>query len=95
MPRTDSAERATTPLTAAERETVILIDDASGVASIATHQRRIITKLERNPAARKIEDLTHGSQPGARYEMPARLVSFRRPSPSRPDAARNLPKRSA
>jgi hypothetical protein len=66
-----------TPLSAYERETVIVFNDEEDLATITTHQRRILTKLERNPAAEKIEDLPHGSQPRARYRVPARLISIR------------------
>ncbi len=64
-------------LTAPERETVILMSDADGIATITTHQRRILTKLEGNPSAVKVEGLTHGSTAGAKFEIPARLVSLR------------------
>ena len=64
-------------LTAPERETVIIFSDADNTATITTHQRRIITKLERNPAARKIDDLTFGSTAGAKFELDASLISFR------------------
>jgi hypothetical protein len=66
-----------TPLSAYERETIIVFNDEEELATITTHQRRILTKLERNPAAEKIEDLPHGSQPGARYSVPAQLISIR------------------
>ena len=41
-------------LTAPERETVITFSDADDTATIHTHQRRIITKLNNNPAATKV-----------------------------------------
>jgi hypothetical protein len=66
-----------TPLSAYERETIIVFNDAEDLATVTTHQRRMLTKLERNPAAEKIEDLPHGSQPGARYSVPAQLISIR------------------
>jgi hypothetical protein len=65
------------PLSAYERETIIVMNDEEATATITTHQRRILTKLERNPAAEKIEDLAHGRQPGARYSLPAQLISIR------------------
>jgi hypothetical protein len=46
-------------------------------ASSHTHQRRIITKLRNNPAAKEIEDLTFGGSAGAEFEIPADLISFR------------------
>jgi len=66
-----------TPLNAYERETVVVFNDGDELATVTSHQRRILTKLERNPAAVKTEDLRHGSQPGARFTIPARLISFR------------------
>jgi len=65
-------------LTPYERETVILMSDGDDVATIATHQRTVLTKLENNPAAVKVEDLTHGGSRGAKFTLPAKLVSFRR-----------------
>jgi len=75
---TNTTDRRTMDhLTPFERETVILMSDGDGVATVTTHQRTVLTKLERNPSAVKIEDLTHGSTAGARFEMPAHLISFR------------------
>jgi hypothetical protein len=37
----------------------------------------IITKLRKNPAATLNEEYRHGTSVGARYELPAELVSFR------------------
>ena len=64
-------------LTAAERETVIIMDDERDIATVSTHQRRLITRLERNPLAVKIGDLTYGTTVGAKFELPAWSVSFR------------------
>jgi hypothetical protein len=64
-------------LTAPERETVILLSDADGVARISTHQPTILTKLRNNPAAVEIEDLSFGTTRGASFEIPASLISFR------------------
>lgn len=79
-----------TSLTAPERETVILMSDADDTATITTYQRPIVTKLERNPAVTKIEDLDYGSTRGARFEMPAALLSFRSKKATRPDVAARL-----
>ena len=77
-------------LTAAERETVILFDDSSDTATITTWQRSVITKLERNPAATKVEEWRYGTSVGARFTLPAKLVSFRttvrKGGPGNPDA---------
>jgi hypothetical protein len=64
-------------LTPEERETVIVFSDADGIATITTHQRRILTKLRNNPAAREVEDLSYGTTAGARFELPVSLLSFR------------------
>jgi hypothetical protein len=64
-------------LTAAERETVIIFNDLDDVAHVATHQRTVLTKLRRNPAAREIRDMTHGPTAGAEFELPKALISFR------------------
>lgn len=85
---TDAPDRVGPALTAPERETVILMSDADGIARISTHQRRILTKLERNPSARKVKDIAHGSQPGAIFEVPASLVSIRNGKRKLSEAAR-------
>ena len=76
-----SAERKLEPvtdsLTAPERETVIVFNDEDDFAEITTHQRTWVTRLHKNPAAEKLEDLTYGSTTGARFRVPARLVSVR------------------
>lgn len=59
-------------LTAPERETVITFSDADDTATIHTHQRRIITKLLNNPAAKKVEDLTFEGSAGAVFEISGR-----------------------
>lgn len=70
MPRTQA-------LTPAERETVILLNDEDDTAIVSTHQRSVLTKLERNPSATKLEDLSVGKNKGARFSMPKNLISFR------------------
>ena len=42
-----------TPLSAYERETIIMFDDEEDLPSITTHQRRILTKREGNPSRRE------------------------------------------
>ncbi len=64
-------------LTAPERETIISFCDDSETAYIYTSQRAIQTKLRKNPAATLIEEGSHGGSVWARFELPARLVSFR------------------
>lgn len=53
------------------------MNDESKVASIFTHQRTMITKLSKNPAATLVEEGFFGKNPWARFEMPANLISFR------------------
>jgi hypothetical protein len=78
-------------LTPAERETVILMDDASDVAIVSTHWRRVVTRLERNPLAVKTAGLTYGTTGDARFEIPTWSVSFRR----KPRKASNHPRNTA
>jgi hypothetical protein len=66
-----------TSLTAAERETVIIMDDQSDTATVSTYQRRIITRLEKNPLARKVKEYRCGRSVGAEFELPAWSISFR------------------
>jgi hypothetical protein len=70
-------------LTAPERETVITFSDADDMATVHTHQRRIITKLKNNPAAELIEDISFDVTPGAVFELPAHRISFRGPKRQR------------
>jgi hypothetical protein len=65
------------PLTPYERETVVLFNDEEAVAHVSTHQRSVLSKLERNPSATKVEDLTIGKNPGASFDIPKALISFR------------------
>ena len=55
-------------LTAPERETVIVFSDADDTATVHTHQRRIITKLKNNPAAKLVEDISFDGTAGAVFE---------------------------
>jgi hypothetical protein len=66
-----------TSLTPPERETVILLNDEDDLARISSWQRKVITKLEKNPAATKIEDWRMGTSVGAVFELPASMLSFR------------------
>jgi hypothetical protein len=63
-------------LTAPERETVIVMNDESDVAEVTTHQRPMLTKLRKNPAAEEIEDVSFGSTPGATFRIPKDRISF-------------------
>ena len=67
----------TDSLTPPERETVILMNDEDDFAEITTHQRTWVTRLRKNPAAEELEDLSYGSTTGARFRIPAKLVSVR------------------
>jgi hypothetical protein len=64
-------------LTAQERETVINMNDEEDTALITTYQRRLITKLLRNPAAKLIKELRFESSMGAVFEIPAEFITFR------------------
>lgn len=63
--------------TAYERETIVNMNDEDGLALIWTAQRRLITRLKKNPAARLLEDGTYGRTAWARFEIPKEFVSFR------------------
>jgi hypothetical protein len=76
-PATPRFERNSMSLTAPERETIITFSDADDTATIHTHQRRVITKLKNNPAAEQVEDISFEGSPGAVFELPAQLISFR------------------
>ena len=70
-------------LTAAERETSIVMDDAGEFAIVTTWQRPMITKLNKNAGADKIEDLVCDGSKGAIYRVPAKLISIRNPRSKR------------
>jgi hypothetical protein len=64
-------------LTAAERETIVTMNDEDGHADIWTAQRPIITKLRKNPAATLIDEGKHDGSAWAQFRLPAALLSFR------------------
>jgi hypothetical protein len=55
------------PLNAYERETIIVMNDDEATATITTHQRRILTKLERNPRGQ--EDRGSGPRKATRRQI--------------------------
>ena len=77
MSEQDDWKLRTRSLTAPERETVVLMDDDSDFAVVTTWQRRIITKLEKNPAAEKLWEQRLGTSRGAQFRLPSNLISFR------------------
>lgn len=64
-------------LTAAERETIITLNDEDGHAEIWTAQRPIITRLKKNPSAVLLAEGKDGGSAWAQFQLPADLVSFR------------------
>jgi hypothetical protein len=64
-------------LTAPERETVIVMNDADELATIDTTQRSVITRLKKNPAARLLEEGRFDGSPWAKFELPKSFISFR------------------
>jgi hypothetical protein len=64
-------------LTAAERETIVTMNDEDDLAEIWTAQRPIITKLKKNEAAELIEEGVFEGSVWAKFELPANLISFR------------------
>ena len=63
-------------VTAPERETVITFSDEDDMATVHTHQRRIITKLKNNPAAELVEDISFDETAGAVFQLPVWAISF-------------------
>jgi hypothetical protein len=75
-------------LTAEERETIVGMCDARDVAEVWTSQRRVITRLRRNPAAELTGEGEFEGTSWATFRIPARLVSFRAPrGKASPEAA--------
>lgn len=70
-------------MSAHERETVITFSDGDKTARITTHQRRIITKLRRNPAFKVASEGVFDGTEWVDGTMPAEFVSFRRPREKR------------
>lgn len=64
-------------LTAAERETIITMNDEDDFAELWSAQRPIITKLKKNASATLLEEGSYGSSVWARFRLPAELISFR------------------
>ena len=80
-------------LTAPERETVITFSDEDDIATVHTHQRKIITKLKNNPAATLIEDISFDGTAGAIFQLPVWAISFlTRKRKGNPNAAEHLAK---
>ncbi len=76
-------------MTKAERETTITLNDEDGYAEICTFQRRMISKLLRNKAARKVRDIEmDGRVIGAVFEILKSLVSIRSPKRALSDQER-------
>jgi hypothetical protein len=71
------AERTSVGLNPYERETVISFTDAEPLASVYTSQRRVITKLKKNPAARLVEEQVFEGSPQAWFEIPKQFIAFR------------------
>lgn len=72
-----------TSLAAAERETVVNWSDADEEMSVWTAQRKVITKLKRNPAATLVDEGHFGSTAWALFTLPVGLLTFRTPRAGR------------
>ena len=70
-------------LTAPERETVVTVSDADEQMTVWTAQRPMITKLRKNPAAVLLEEGKIGSSVWARFQVPADLLTIRKPRQQR------------
>ena len=78
-------------LTAAERETIITLNDEDETAEVWTAQRPWITKLKKNPAATLLEEGKHDGSIWARFEVPKELISVRsKRRTGRPEDAAHL-----
>ncbi len=64
-------------LTPPERETIISMSDADDHWLIHTWQRQLMTKLDTNPSAQKLQEHRYGASRGATYRLPAGLLTFR------------------
>ncbi|QEC49274.1 hypothetical protein FSW04_17940 [Baekduia soli] len=64
-------------LTPYERETIVNGSDADSTLSVWTAQRKIITKLKKNPAATLVDEGKHEGSAWAQFEVPADLLTFR------------------
>lgn len=81
--------------TALERETIIRWDDESGLVSIWTAQRPVITKLRKSAAFTEVKSGSHGSSPWAEFSIPVsefRFSAKRAVSESQREAARERAK---
>jgi hypothetical protein len=65
-------------LTAAERETIINLNDKDETAHIYTAQRRWITKLKKNPHAKLLSEGNHDGSVWAEFEIPVDLIAYPR-----------------
>jgi hypothetical protein len=65
-------------LTAAERETVIVLNDEDDTATIHTSQRPWITRLKRNPSATLVDEGKFEGSAWAEFEIPKSLIAFPR-----------------
>ena len=65
-------------MTKAERETSITMNDEDDYAEVSSFQRRMISRLCRNKAARKVRDIEMGGRIiGAVFEIPKNLIGIR------------------
>ena len=74
--------------TAVERETIVTLNDEEPLARVWTAQRRMITRLKRNPAAVLVAEGHLGASAWADFEIPADLYAgFRTKRIRRPGQA--------
>lgn len=72
-------------LTALERETIVLMNDADNTVTITTHQRTMLTKLRRLEDFTEVASGWHGKTEWAEFTCPVERFSIgakRRVSPS-------------
>ncbi len=79
-------------LTAAERETVVLMNDADKFIIINTSQRKMVTVLERNAAAEILSDTTFEGTRFLEVKLPLNAFGIRNPKGKRNVEAKRVMK---
>lgn len=75
-------------LTAAERETILNMNDEDDFLIIQTSQRKWVTALERNAAAEILSDFTHEGTRFLEVKLPLNAFGLRNPKGKRETVAK-------
>jgi hypothetical protein len=70
----------TRSLTAAERETIVLGNDADDTITVWSAQRPVITRLRKLVCAELVDEGQYGTTAWAKFTLPAEALSFRNPT---------------